>query len=164
MLFKNPRDNTQVVNLSKHMYPGRVKFMQEAYRDATSITQGYLVVDLKQATREHLRLRTNIVPEPDKVQYAYLPKIKWKHGVTPVIRHVSTSEELCLCLLAKADHIFAKCIIIKGKHDLIQSLCECSVNILKGNARFHAGTIGSVSHVDSSSFGDDLVAIAIRLI
>ena len=53
--------------------------------------------------------------------------------MAPIIRHIGASEELCICLLAKADHIFAKDIIIKGKHDLIHSLCECSVNILKGN-------------------------------
>ena len=35
VLFKNPRDNTQVVNLTKQMFPGRVKYMQEAFRDAT---------------------------------------------------------------------------------------------------------------------------------
>ena len=44
-LFKNPRDNTQVVNLAKHMYPGRVKYMQDAFRDATSLPHGYLFVD-----------------------------------------------------------------------------------------------------------------------
>ena len=33
VLFKNPRDNTQVVNLAKQMYPGRVKYMQDAFRD-----------------------------------------------------------------------------------------------------------------------------------
>ena len=75
VLFKNPRDNTQVVNLARQMYPGRIKFMQEAFRDATSVPHGYLFVDLKQATPEHLRLRTNIVKEPNKFQYTYLPKI-----------------------------------------------------------------------------------------
>ena len=36
VLFKNPRDNTQLVNLAKQMYPGRVKYMH----DATSVPQG----------------------------------------------------------------------------------------------------------------------------
>ena len=56
VLFKNPRDNTQVVNIAKQMFPGRVKYMKEAFRDATSAPHGYLFVDLKQSTREYLRL------------------------------------------------------------------------------------------------------------
>ena len=30
VLFKTPRDNTQVVNLAKHVYPGRVKYTHDA--------------------------------------------------------------------------------------------------------------------------------------
>ena len=75
VLFKNPRDNTQVVNLAKQMFPGRVKYMQEAFRDATSVPHGYLFVDLKQSTREHLRLRSNIIPDSGTYQCAYIPKI-----------------------------------------------------------------------------------------
>lgn len=35
VLFRNPRDKSQVSNLAKQMYPGQVKFMQEAFADAT---------------------------------------------------------------------------------------------------------------------------------
>ena len=70
--FKNPRDATQVTHLARQMYPGRVKYMQEAFKDATSGPYGYLLIDLKQETPEHLRLRTNVFP--DEVQYTYLPK------------------------------------------------------------------------------------------
>ena len=70
--FKNPRDATQVTHLARQMYPGRVNYMQEAFKDATSSPYGYLLIDLKQETPEHLRLRTNVFP--DEVQYTYLPK------------------------------------------------------------------------------------------
>ena len=73
VLFKNPRDNTQVVNLAKQMYPGRVKYMHDAFRDATSVPHGYLLGDLKQSTPEHLRLRSNILPDSRTYQYAYIP-------------------------------------------------------------------------------------------
>ena len=33
------------------------------------------VVDLKQSTPEHLRLRSNILPDSATYQYAYIPKI-----------------------------------------------------------------------------------------
>ena len=75
VIFKNPRDNEQVVNLAKQMFPGRVKCMQEAFRDATPVRHGYLFVDLKQSTPEHLRLRNNIIPDSRTYQYTYIPKI-----------------------------------------------------------------------------------------
>jgi len=43
VLFKKHRDRTQMINLAKRMCPGRVKYMQEAFRDATSINRGYFV-------------------------------------------------------------------------------------------------------------------------
>lgn len=58
VLFKNPRDKTVVVSLAKQMYPGNVKFMREAYENATKQPFGYLFIDLKPGTEEQLRLRT----------------------------------------------------------------------------------------------------------
>ena len=74
VVFKNPRDASQMTNLAKQMYPGRVKFVQEAFADATSAPYGYILVDLKQDTPEDLRLRTSILPD-DAVQYVYMPKV-----------------------------------------------------------------------------------------
>ena len=67
VVFKNP-------TLAKQMYPGRVKFVQEAFADATSTPYGYILVDLKQDTPEDLRLLTSILPD-DAVQYVYMPKV-----------------------------------------------------------------------------------------
>lgn len=72
VLFKNPRDASQIMHLAKQMYPGHTMFIQEAYRDATSQPYGYLLVDFKQDTPEHLRLRTNIFP--GQIQYVYLKR------------------------------------------------------------------------------------------
>lgn len=57
---------------SKQMYPGKIRFLQEAFDDATSSPHGYLLVDLKQQTPEHVRLRSNIFP--GEIQYTYLKK------------------------------------------------------------------------------------------
>ena len=73
VFFKNPRDASQIIHLAKQMYPGHTKFVQEAYKDATSRAFGYLFVDLKQDTHEDVRLRTNIFSEED-MQYVYLKK------------------------------------------------------------------------------------------
>ena len=50
VVFKNPRDVSQMTTLAKQMYPGRVKFVQEAFADATSTPYGYILVDLSQDT------------------------------------------------------------------------------------------------------------------
>ena len=74
VVFKNPRDAAQVTHLAKQMYPGCVEFVQEAFKDATSVPYGYLLVDLKQDTPEDIRLRTTILPD-DNDQYVYVPKL-----------------------------------------------------------------------------------------
>lgn len=73
VLFKNPRDASQISHLAKQMYPSKTKFMVEAYRDATSLPYGYLFLDLKPETAEDMRLKTNIFP-PEYLT-VYLPKI-----------------------------------------------------------------------------------------
>ena len=73
VVFKNPRDASKMSPLARQMYPGCVKFVQEAFKDATSVAYGYLLVDLKQDTPKDMRLRTTIFPD-DGVQYVNLPK------------------------------------------------------------------------------------------
>ncbi len=73
VLFKSPRDAGQVGHLAKQMYPGKVNYMIEAFKDATSSAYGYLFVDLKQETEEDMRLRTCIFPD-DRLQYVYVRK------------------------------------------------------------------------------------------
>ena len=72
VLFKNARDATQISHLAGQMYPGKSKFMIEAYQDATSNPFSYLLVDLKPDTEDRLRLRSNIFP--GETPYVYLPK------------------------------------------------------------------------------------------
>ena len=69
VLFKSPRDATQVEHLARQMYPGRSKFMREAYADATSEPYSYLLVDLRSDTPDELRLRSKIFPGEMQVVY-----------------------------------------------------------------------------------------------
>ena len=77
VLFKSPRDAMQISYLGRQMYPGKPKFLAEAFADATSRPYGYLFLDLKPNTDEDLRVRTNVLPdERDKFgnplsQYVY---------------------------------------------------------------------------------------------
>jgi hypothetical protein len=74
ILFKNPRDANQVATLARQMYPGKSNFVLEAFRDATKVPYGYLMIDLKPETDERYRIRTNIFPDDDR-QYVYVPKV-----------------------------------------------------------------------------------------
>ena len=47
VLFKSPRDISQVVRLAKQMFPGHVKYMQESFNDATAEPYWYLLCDPK---------------------------------------------------------------------------------------------------------------------
>ena len=69
VLFKNPRDKTQISHLGKQMFPGKSNYMQEAYLNAVSSSYGYLLIDLRQQTADHLRLRTDIFPHQNQVVY-----------------------------------------------------------------------------------------------
>ena len=71
VLFKNPRDGSQASILGKQMYPNKVKYFSEAYKEATSRPHGYLLCDLHQETPDHLRLRTDIFPD-DPFQIVYV--------------------------------------------------------------------------------------------
>ena len=72
IVFKNPRDSSQIIHLAKQMFPGQTRYMQEAYKMATSEPFGYLLVDLKQNTPENLRLRSNIFQKDQQI--FYVPK------------------------------------------------------------------------------------------
>lgn len=70
VVFKNPRDQSQVVHLAKQMYPGKTEYVRQAFNVATSRPHGYLVLDLKQSTPEGLRLRSHIFP--GEIQEVYM--------------------------------------------------------------------------------------------
>ena len=74
VLFKNPRDAGQVAVLARQMYPGKSKFVVEAFEDATKEPYGYLLIDLRPETDDRYRIRTKIFPDDD-IQYVYVPKV-----------------------------------------------------------------------------------------
>jgi len=80
-VFKNPRDASQIVHVAKQAYPGKVKAVQEAFKNATSAPFGYLLMDFKQCTPDKLRLRTKNFP--DETTVVYVPCWEqWRHGWT----------------------------------------------------------------------------------
>lgn len=71
-LCKNRRDLSQIMHLGRQLFPRHMKFFQEVYEDATLKPYSYLFIDMKSATPEELRLRTNILP--NEIQYIYQRK------------------------------------------------------------------------------------------
>lgn len=69
VLFKNPRDSSQISHLARQIFPDKPNFLQKVYHEATSEPYGYLFIDLKQDTPESMRLRSHLF---DPVTYIYV--------------------------------------------------------------------------------------------
>lgn len=74
VLFKNPRDALQVSVLSSQMYPHKKHFLTSVFNDATQRTHGYLFIDNHQERENHLRLRSNVLPDEQPMK-VYLSRI-----------------------------------------------------------------------------------------
>jgi len=72
VLMKNPSDQLQASTLAKQLFPMNSKYFLEAYKDATTDSFGYLLVDLSQDTEENMRLKTNVLP--GQMPIIYMPK------------------------------------------------------------------------------------------
>jgi hypothetical protein len=78
VVFKNPRDATQLRTLAYQMYPENPAPLLDAFKDATTAscggaataTYGYLVLDLHPTTCDALRMLTNVF---DVQPTAYVP-------------------------------------------------------------------------------------------
>ena len=70
VVFKNPRDVSQIMALAHQMYSQRTKYFLEAYIAAIARPHGYLVIDMKQETPDILRLRSHIFPGEEQKAYA----------------------------------------------------------------------------------------------
>ena len=67
VIHKNPRDGSQILNLSKQLCPGNTNFLCEAYADSTSEPYSYILCDLRQETNNLYRYRSSIFPSEANV-------------------------------------------------------------------------------------------------
>ena len=65
VLFKNPRDKSQILTLAKQIYPGQTDLFFNQYEEAVKRPFGYLLIDLKTTTQDNCRLRTNVLPSEE---------------------------------------------------------------------------------------------------
>lgn len=62
VLFKNPRDASQINNFARQFAPGNTKYVIDAFRAATARAFSYVVFDTSQTTPDFLRMRSNVLP------------------------------------------------------------------------------------------------------
>ena len=62
VVFKNPRDPSQMHHLARQILPLKPKLLASIYNDATSKPHGYLFIDMTQECPDNFRFRTNILP------------------------------------------------------------------------------------------------------
>lgn len=60
VLFKNPRDRSQIYPLARQIFPENPKALIKVYKEATSKPFGYLFLDLTQTTNDLVRFQTDI--------------------------------------------------------------------------------------------------------
>ena len=72
VLFKNPRDVGQIKYLASQLFPGKIKFLEDAYKQATANPHGYLLLDFTQTTSDHERVSSGVLPGEEG--YYYVPK------------------------------------------------------------------------------------------
>ena len=66
VLFKNPRDGSQVSYLDRQMFPAGGGILTAAYRDITKNSpHSYVVADFNQDTPDAIRLRNTLFPHAD---------------------------------------------------------------------------------------------------
>ena len=70
-LFNNPRDKLQVLTLAKQMYPSETAWFIKEYEEAVRRPYGYLFVDLRPATTDRCRLRTNVLTGEERFEEGF---------------------------------------------------------------------------------------------
>jgi hypothetical protein len=72
IIFRNPRDGTQISILARQLFPGKVKAFMESVKDVEQNNKhGYLFLDFTQTTDERLRIQTNIIPAEENPRIIY---------------------------------------------------------------------------------------------
>ena len=141
ILFKNRRDLSQVMHLGRQLYPRKSKYFQEVYEDTTRKPHSYLLIDLRNETPEDFRLRTQVLP--GQIQYIYKPKSckskkiykKTKHSLKNLVflRMLTKQQLKDLQLIQTCPKALRKNLLKKLPIRSVKAVCECTLNVLKGN-------------------------------
>ena len=83
VVFKNPRDASQIMHLAKQMFPSNPQVMVDAYQQATQKAHGYLVLDFRQGTDDLYRLREGLFPSEGVYVY-----VDYKNASVPYSEYI----------------------------------------------------------------------------
>jgi hypothetical protein len=72
ILMRSPMFLSQVMSLGRQLFPGKSKFLLDAYKKATAEPYSYLVVNLHPLCDDQLRITEGLFSESEKI--IYLPK------------------------------------------------------------------------------------------
>ena len=113
VVFKSPRE---VNHLARHMFPGYVKYMQEAFEDARlSAAYEYF------PRGDSVRLRQKSIKSVNHVTFLQLSMAQ------PLTKTLDFLRLLVKCTPAQR-----KTILKVADDALVRSICECILNVLKG--------------------------------
>ena len=70
VLFKNPRDEGQMRPLAQQVFPSKVKFFMDSFREATKKDHGYLLLDIHPLTPDPLPVRTSKIMSDEEEIFA----------------------------------------------------------------------------------------------
>ena len=76
VVFRNPRDVGQMRSLAQQVFPTKVKFFMDSFREATKKDHGYLLLDLHPLTPDPLRVRTSIFKSDEVEIFAQASEAK----------------------------------------------------------------------------------------
>lgn len=62
LLFKNPRDASQIICFAKQFASGSVRWVIKAHKEATRNAHSYMLFDLHQRSPDWARVRSNVLP------------------------------------------------------------------------------------------------------
>lgn len=60
VIFKNPRDMSQIGYISRQAFPSQPSFLTHVYNNETQKKHSYIVFDCKQGTPDYLRVRNSV--------------------------------------------------------------------------------------------------------
>ena len=67
ILFKNPKDASQIQHLARQMYPKDPEYLVQVYERVMTLgPYSYLFIDLRQETPGNMRLRANILEDHER--------------------------------------------------------------------------------------------------
>lgn len=61
ILFKNPRDASQISTFARQFRPGKNNFITQVYKDVTKAPHSYVLFDNHQLTPDVIRIRSNLL-------------------------------------------------------------------------------------------------------